>query len=287
MHTHSPKAGQGMNISMQDAYNLGWKIASVIQKHTHPRILATYESERREIALELIEFDRKFSKMFSGRPAIDIADEEGISMSEFKKTFEKGNLFTSGLSVRYPTSVLVAHQVRPEVNHGPSAVRIGMRFPSCQVLCHSDATPMQLGDALKSDGRWRLLVFAGDISQPKTMAKLHELGDNLLNEGSFLCHLLKESILEPILVYASPRRNVELFSLPTVFYSRERDVYDYYRIFADDESYHHGHGNAYETYGISTEEGLSVLVRPDQYVGWVGKIDELQAIEKYLSAILR
>ncbi|MFX6728694.1 FAD-dependent monooxygenase, partial [Acinetobacter baumannii] len=30
-HTHSPKAGQGMNVSMQDAFNLGWKLAAVIR----------------------------------------------------------------------------------------------------------------------------------------------------------------------------------------------------------------------------------------------------------------
>src|SRR4029078_2398198 len=35
-HTHSPKAGQGMNVSMQDAFNLGWKLASVLQGRSKP-----------------------------------------------------------------------------------------------------------------------------------------------------------------------------------------------------------------------------------------------------------
>jgi phenol 2-monooxygenase (NADPH) len=38
-HTHSPKAGQGMNVSMQDAFNLGWKLASVLRKQSPPSLL--------------------------------------------------------------------------------------------------------------------------------------------------------------------------------------------------------------------------------------------------------
>lgn len=53
--------------------------------------------ERRKIAQDLIAFDHRFSRLFSGRPARDIMDEEGISMDSFKEAFEKGNLFASGI----------------------------------------------------------------------------------------------------------------------------------------------------------------------------------------------
>src|SRR5271166_3461036 len=49
-HTHSPKAGQGMNVSMQDAFNLGWKLASVLRGRCTPKLLRTYSDERRTIA---------------------------------------------------------------------------------------------------------------------------------------------------------------------------------------------------------------------------------------------
>jgi phenol 2-monooxygenase (NADPH) len=89
VHTHSPKAGQGMNVSMQDCFNLGWKVANVV-KGTHDRsVLKTYQSERRRVAQDLIDFDHKFSRLFSGRPAKDVMDEEGVSMEEFKNAFEK------------------------------------------------------------------------------------------------------------------------------------------------------------------------------------------------------
>ena len=49
-HTHSPKAGQGMNVSMQDAFNLGWKLASVLQRTCPPELLHTYSPSVRPIA---------------------------------------------------------------------------------------------------------------------------------------------------------------------------------------------------------------------------------------------
>lgn len=79
------------------AYNLGWKIASVVNGSCDASILRTYQSERRKIAQDLIEFDHRFSRLFSGRPAKDVMDEEGISMEVFKEAFEKGNMFASGI----------------------------------------------------------------------------------------------------------------------------------------------------------------------------------------------
>ena len=45
-HTHSPKAGQGMNVSMADTFNLGWKLASVLLGHAPWQLLSTYDEER-------------------------------------------------------------------------------------------------------------------------------------------------------------------------------------------------------------------------------------------------
>ena len=92
VHTHSPKAGQGMNVSMQDTYNLGWKLGLACKGILKPEILSTYELERKQIAEELIAFDHKFSRLFSGRPARDVLDETGVSMEEFEKAYEQSHL---------------------------------------------------------------------------------------------------------------------------------------------------------------------------------------------------
>ena len=82
---------------MQDTYNLGWKIGAVVNGYCDRSLLKTYQSERRRVAQDLIDFDHRFSRLFSGRPAKDVMDEEGISMAEFKDAFEKGNQFASGI----------------------------------------------------------------------------------------------------------------------------------------------------------------------------------------------
>jgi phenol 2-monooxygenase len=101
-HTHSPKAGQGMNVSMMDTFNLSWKVAAAVKGKSSPDILETYELERRQVARDLIEFDYKFSRLFSGKPLTkEMTDEMGVSLDEFKQVFETGNKFASGTSVDY------------------------------------------------------------------------------------------------------------------------------------------------------------------------------------------
>ena len=57
-HIHPPTGGQGLNTSVQDAYNLGWKLAAVINGAPE-KLLATYEEERRPIAAEMLGLSTK------------------------------------------------------------------------------------------------------------------------------------------------------------------------------------------------------------------------------------
>lgn len=52
-----------------------WKLGLVISGKADRSLLKTYASERRPFAQALIDFDHKFSRLFSGRPAKDVADE--------------------------------------------------------------------------------------------------------------------------------------------------------------------------------------------------------------------
>src|SRR5690606_11659236 len=82
-HTHSPKAGQGMNVSMQDSFNLGWKLAAVLRGQADAGLLRSYSAERQGVAQELIDFDREFARMFSARPKTAQDDGEGVDPAEF------------------------------------------------------------------------------------------------------------------------------------------------------------------------------------------------------------
>jgi 2-polyprenyl-6-methoxyphenol hydroxylase-like FAD-dependent oxidoreductase len=53
-HVHSTTGGQGMNCCMQDAFNLGWKLALVLKGYAKPDLLDTYETERRPVAEQVI-----------------------------------------------------------------------------------------------------------------------------------------------------------------------------------------------------------------------------------------
>ncbi|KAG7925268.1 hypothetical protein KL925_004745 [Ogataea polymorpha] len=62
-HTHSPKAAQGMNVSMHESVNLAWKLACVLRGFPKP-LLKSYDKERQKVARDLIEFDMSYAKAF-------------------------------------------------------------------------------------------------------------------------------------------------------------------------------------------------------------------------------
>lgn len=313
VHTHSPKAGQGMNVSMQDTYNLGWKIAHVVQNKAPRSILKTYQSERRRIAQDLIAFDHKFSRLFSGRPAKDAADAAGVSMDEFKRVFKQGAMFASGLSVDYGRSMLVAKSGSSkeqgdgtEVETTTGSIKvvgtqelaknapIGMRFPSFQVLNQSGGRPWQFQQWLKSDGRYRVIVFAGNIKNKEQRSRIDSWCAEVEKPTSWLKKHTPQnkpvdSVIEILTIHSSPRRETELLDdFPATLHPlRDDDMgWDYDKVFVDDESYHEGHGEAYEGYGVDKERGCVVAVRPDGYTGFITDLDDVRGLDGYFGGCL-
>ena len=298
---------------MQDCYNLGWKIGAVVNGTARRAILKTYQSERRRIAQDLIAFDHRFSRLFSGRPAKDAADEAGISMAEFKDAFEKGNMFASGIAVNYGASILVAKpgsatdqgdgtDVAPSLKDDAEKVvgkqelakniKLGMRFPSFQVLNQSDARPWQFQQFLTSDGRFRIILFAGNILDAAQMKRVQQFGSSLDSPNSFLHRFTPtgkkiDSVIEVLTLHSAPRTQMELLDLHEIFHPfDEKKGWDYNKVFVDDISYHEGHGEAYKNYGVDKENGCVVIARPDQYVGWVGTLEDVADMDRYFSEIL-
>lgn len=67
-HTHSAKAGQGMNVSMQDGFNIAWKLGHVLEGRSPESLLTTYSEERQVVAKNLIDFDKEWSTMMAKKP---------------------------------------------------------------------------------------------------------------------------------------------------------------------------------------------------------------------------
>lgn len=171
-HTHSPKAGQGMNISMQDGYNIGWKLAYVLNHNAPSELLDTYVLERRKVAEDLIAFDRHLAKLFSARvkapsPARSTDDEYD---TDFKEHFLKNAEYMAGLTSKYEDSVITSSATSDQTVG--TGIDVGMRFPSAQVVRYSDARAVQLITALPSDGKWRVIVFAGDGTSQAVVQRL-------------------------------------------------------------------------------------------------------------------
>ncbi|MGH3440889.1 MAG: FAD-dependent monooxygenase, partial [Nitriliruptorales bacterium] len=178
-HTHSPKAGQGMNVSMRDTFNLGWKLAAVIRGRSSPRLLRTYSTERRAVAKELIDFDREFARMFSARPKAADADGEGVDPAEFQQYFVRKGRFTAGTETRYRPSIITAEAT---FQHLAKGFVIGMRFHSAPVVRLADAKPVHLGHVVKADGRWRVFAFAGAEDPASVTSRIRALCDFLAED---------------------------------------------------------------------------------------------------------
>jgi phenol 2-monooxygenase len=161
-HTHSPKAGQGMNVSLQDGYNIGWKLGEVLTGLATPSLLETYVLERQKVATDLINFDRYFSKLFSSGAK--------TTPAEFQQGFIQSGKYTAGLTAKYDVSAITTSLESTQL---ASNVVVGMRLPSAQVVRFCDSKPQQLMKSLKSDGRWRIVAFVGDLSLPENRNRLN------------------------------------------------------------------------------------------------------------------
>jgi len=89
-HTHSPKAAQGMNVSMHDTFNLAWKLSLVLNSVSPTSLLESYPTERRKIALDLISFDYEHANAFVKNDQVALAEN-----------FAKNIRFISGVGAIY------------------------------------------------------------------------------------------------------------------------------------------------------------------------------------------
>jgi phenol 2-monooxygenase/3-hydroxybenzoate 4-monooxygenase len=288
-HTHSPKAGQGMNFSMQDTFNLGWKLAAVLRKQCAPELLHTYSLERQVVAQELIDFDREWAKMFSDRPKDGAgAGSEGVDPKEFQKYFEQHGRFTAGMGTHYRASLICG---KAEHQQRAKGFVIGTRFHSAPVARLADAKPMQLGHVAKADGRWRLYAFAG--------------ANDHLDESTgvrSLCRFLAESEASPVRKYMRQGSDIDaLFDLRAIFQQGHRELAiesmpalllptkgryglrDYEKVFGPDLK---SGQDIFDLRGIDRAQGALVVVRPDQHVGHVLPLDAHEALAAFFAGFM-
>jgi NADPH-dependent dioxygenase len=178
-HVHSPASGQGMNTGIQDAYNLGWKLAMVVQGHADSGLLDSYTAERVPVGEALLASTRVATRLIelkNSAQAAMLPVAFGIlrNLPPLKSRIERkimGGM--SALGLTYRESPLTA--AGPD-GHGPQA---GDRLSRVdEAGSHTPGWAQVLRDL--RDPRWTLLVFpgqAGDgslVEAARALAGAHE-----------------------------------------------------------------------------------------------------------------
>lgn len=284
-HTHSAKAGQGMNVSMQDAFNLGWKLAAVLEGRARPTLLRTYSVERHAIAKRLIDFDKEWSKIM-GSPPRDPRHPEraGVDPAELQAYFVKSLRYTAGVATHYaPETALTAQAAHQDLARG---FAIGTRFHSAPVVRVADAKPMHLGHVARADGAWRVYAFA-DRSGRRLRALtafLAESPDSPVRRftppGADI-----DSVIDVRAVFQQGHRDIKVEELPSILLPRKGrfGLIDYEKAFAPDLK---NGPDIFDLRGIDREQGAMVIVRPDQYVSNVLPLDAHDALGSFFAAFL-
>jgi phenol 2-monooxygenase len=287
-HTHSPKAGQGMNVSMQDAFNLGWKLISVLRKRSPPELLHSYSAERRAIAKELIDFDREWAALLA--TTHDEKHGEG-SETDFAKTqsyFVRHGHYTAGTATHYGPSNLTGRDTHQRLAEG---FVVGKRFHSAPVVRLADAKPVQLGHVLKADGRFRIFIFAGSEQAGTPNSAVHRLCDFLTQDSrSPLRKYTRpdediDAVIDVRAVFQQPHRELAIETMPALLLPQKGryGLRDYEKIFCASPK---AGSDIFTMRGIDRATGCMIVVRPDQYVADVLPLDGYEQLASYFDGIL-
>ena len=290
-HTHSAKAGQGMNVSMNDTWNLGWKLASVLQGRAKPELLHTYSAERQKIAQQLIDFDREFAAMFSAHPTSNDADDDTaggsaktVDPAVFQQYFQQQGRFTAGVATTYAPSMITGSTEYQDLATG---FAVGMRFHSAPVTRLADGRSVHLGHVARADAAWRLYVFADEAGLAGT--RVPELCEYLVSPASPVTRFTPkgadpDAVLDVRAIFQQHHRDLQISDLPAALSPRKGDfgLVDHEKAFTADRPA----GDIFDLRGINRRTGAMVLVRPDQYVAAVLPLHAHEALADFLGEIL-
>ncbi|MGB3275264.1 MAG: FAD-dependent monooxygenase [Castellaniella sp.] len=284
-HTHSPKGGWGLNTSLPDTFNLGWKLAAVLQGKSQPKLLQTYEAERRKVAFMLINADREMSALVATRPKAEKdASSVKTGTADIEHFIARQNGFIAGTSIGYDASWLcTGHENQALASGFP----IGQRFHSAQAVRVADGRPVHLGHLNKADGRWRIFIF-GDAKSP-------------LDAGSGSARLvgfLAGADTSPVKKYTPTGADVDaVIEVFAVFQQQDLAIEampdflwpakgkyglrDYEKVFQTN-----GAHDIFEQRGIDRLHGCIVVVRPDQHIATILPLDAHAELSRFFDGFM-
>ncbi len=249
-HLHVPLGGQGMNTGIQDAFNLGWKLAAVLRHESPESLLDTYSDERQPVALALTE---GAEKMFT-----DLTDQNlmfaaamrliGPFALRIESVRKKVGTVISELGVAYGENSIIEDYGD---NDGP---RAGERAPSGPVVrpgTHFETVELH---SLFRGSHWTLLAFTGtqlDHEHARKITKDLRDVERVFGER-VTCHLVSASRLPKDIEWEGSTLSDRTHRL-------------------------------HEAYNVT--EPMLFLIRPDWHIGFRGRPTDEPLLAAYLKRI--
>lgn len=285
-HTHSPKAAQGMNVSMHDSFNLAWKLNLTLRGLALPSLIQTYELERKQIAQQLIDFDFEHANAFLA------GDAEALA-----KNFDDNIRFISGVGAEYGMNVLNIAQAGMPPRHG--GLKAGALLPPAKVTRFIDANPVDIQLDIPVLSQFRIYFFVSSIhvsmpfleptcgfvqSQDSILGRasratersyhdkraLETAADEYLQPGRYIS---ASRLFTPAIVTTMDKSKVEIMDLPSLL---RKSPWTFY---IDDIMRGAESCTMKWLGGVGEREVVIVNVRPDGYVGSIGRFDVREEIE--------
>ncbi|KAF8810821.1 hypothetical protein BYT27DRAFT_7185492 [Phlegmacium glaucopus] len=201
-HTHSPRAGLGLNTALLEGQNLAWKLGLVLGGVAKPEILSTYASERHSVAKELIEMDRQLVTIYADLEKLNtdnfVSEETAAWLKKLQIFQAKNYAYQAGASIVYSPNMLV---VTPDGNPdsmviGQPGVAIGSRTRPAVVTRLSDSVPVPI--LPQFDGRFTIYILTGDLEKPQRLDQLKSIDEYVHSreDGSIFGRYGKDIIVE-------------------------------------------------------------------------------------------
>ncbi|MEU6714976.1 FAD-dependent monooxygenase [Nonomuraea sp. NPDC046802] len=252
-HSHSPVGGQGMNTGMQDAYNLGWKLALVVTGRAEESLLDSYEAERRPVVKAVVEATSATTKAATGSTLVARrARRHALRLFGRLNPVQQrlSNAFGEHL-VHYRDSDLVFERWHESQARawsdvactGPEAGELVR-----DVYIENRERPVALRHILRTPGH-HLVLFAADTTDSATLTAWHASAHEAM-AGHGEVHVITRGHLP-------------------------HDPMD--GVFADLRS------EAHNRYGVRRPS--LYLIRPDKYVGFRGDSVDFAPVSDYFRAL--
>ena len=264
-HIHSPSGGQGMNTGIQDAYNLGWKLALVTKGKGPPSLLDTYEEERLPVARSVLGQTDTNQRLFisNGPVARRFREHVLVPLMELPAVTDAIVYRGSELGINYRRSSLAQPPPAPASGNGRVRLlgglalrrgpRAGDRAPDAPCLDAATGEQTTLFDQFRGP-HFTLLLFGGEAGTEADHARLASAARRVENPFG-------DEVEVRVVVSANT---------PPAGLDR--------KVLIDPA------GEAHNIYGARA--GSLYLVRPDGYVGFRGQAAAAEPLIRYLDGLL-